>query len=173
MPRQTLKKILPSRDKVKRQFWLRPFQRLLDHPDLWAVRRRSVAPGVALGLFWTWIPIPAHSIAAGLSALALRVHLPLAMFMTLLVNPLTIIPIYFSGYLLGKRLLNSPPLPSGSFDMAVLSEQFGAVWQPLLLGNAVLGLVSALFGYVVIEGLWRTRVGQYLNARQRRKQGAA
>ena len=169
MPRQFFRKISPSRRRVIGQRWLKPFLHLLDHPDLWAIRRRSVAPGVAVGLFWTWIPIPAHSFAAGASAIALRVHLPLSMMMTAIVNPLTVVPIYLSGYLFGKRLLGTPDLPQGEWNTQFISDNLSLIWQPLLLGNLMLGILSAMLGFLLVEGLWRTRVGQYLNERRARR----
>ncbi|MFK8052691.1 MAG: DUF2062 domain-containing protein [Woeseiaceae bacterium] len=169
MPRQFFRRLSPSRARVSRQRWLKPFRGWLDHPDLWAIRRKAVAPGIALGLFWTWVPIPGHSIAAGISAIALRVHLPLAVVMTALVNPLTIVPIYYSGYLLGKNLLQSPDLSESlSWDAESIGNQLDIIWQPLLLGNVILGLISAAIGYLLVDILWRTRIGNYLTKRRER-----
>ena len=164
MPRRLLKRLSPPRHRVLRQRWLQPLRQWLDHPDLWAIRRRAVVPGIAIGLFWLWMPIPGHSIAAGLSAIALRIHLPLAMLMTFVVNPLTILPIYYAGYRLGVALLDAPALPA-SED---LLTQLDAIWQPLLAGCLLLGIASAAVGYLVLDLVWRTRVGQYLQARRER-----
>ncbi|MEM7610897.1 MAG: DUF2062 domain-containing protein [Pseudomonadota bacterium] len=170
MPRRFFRSISPSRHSVIKQRWLLPLRHLLDHPDLWAIRRRSVAPAVALGAFWMWMPIPGHSFTAGLSAIALRVQLPLTMLMTMIVNPLTILPMYYLGYQLGRVMLGIPERPftfDASFDW--LAAEFSALWLPMLVGNVFFGLVSAVIGFVLIDLVWRTRIGGYLQRRRERR----
>lgn len=168
MPRRLFRRLSPPRHRVLGQRWLRPLRRWLDHPDLWAIRRRAVAPGIAVGLFWMWIPVPGHSIAAGLSAIALRVHLPLAMLMTFIINPLTILPVYYTGYRLGQALLGTPDVEWEGAGPAWLAGQIGAIWQPLFAGCILLGVASAALAYLVVDLAWRTRVGQYLQLRRAR-----
>lgn len=168
MPRRLFRRLSPARHEVLGQRWLRPLRRWLDHPDLWAIRRRSVAPGVALGLFWLWMPIPGHSIGAGLSAIALRVHLPLAMLTTFIVNPLTILPIYYTGYRLGRVVLDTPEIVVEASGTDWLTTQLYASWQPLLAGCLLLGVSSAAIGYFVIDLAWRARIGQYRATRRSR-----
>lgn len=169
MPRQFFRRFSPSRERISRQVWLRPFRLWLDRPELWAIRRKSIAPGLAIGLFWTWMPIPGHSLAAGINAILMRVHLPIAILMTAIVNPVTIFPIYYSAYRVGKYLLNAPDLaPASEWNMEMIGSQLDVIWQPLFLGSGLLGIASALLGYILIEALWRTRVGRYLTTRRRR-----
>ncbi|MDO8413225.1 MAG: DUF2062 domain-containing protein, partial [Gallionellaceae bacterium] len=54
--RKFLQKHLPTVETIKRNRWLRPFGRWLHHPNLWHLHRRSVAGGVAVGLFCGLIP---------------------------------------------------------------------------------------------------------------------
>ena len=169
MPRRFFRAVSPSRRSVSRQGWLRPLRHLLDHPNLWAIRRRSVVPAVAVGLFWMWMPIPAHSLAAAISAIYLRIHLPLAMLMTAIVNPLTILPIYFAGYRVGRALLELPPRPfTFEFSTDWFVNEFSAIWQPLLLGCLILGAATAAIAYVALDLFWRGRIGQYVERRRRR-----
>ena len=168
MPRRLFRRLSPPRHRVLGQRWLQPLRRWLDHPDLWAIRRRAVSPAVALGLFWLWMPIPGHSLGAGLSAILLRVNLPLAMLMTFIVNPLTIVPIYYSGYLLGAALLGTPEVVGDVSGPEWLVSQLSATWQPLLAGCILMGVGSAAIGYLLVDIAWRTRIGQYLQRRRRR-----
>ncbi|MEM9171599.1 MAG: DUF2062 domain-containing protein [Pseudomonadota bacterium] len=169
MPRRFFKSISPSRRHVIAQRWLNPVRHLLDSPNLWAIRRRAVAPGVAVGLFWAWLPMPGHTFWAGLSAIALKVHLPLSMILTWVTNPLTILPMYYAAYRLGGWVLGMPPREF-TFEMSLdwLTGEFVAIWQPLVLGCVLAGALSALIGYVLVDLLWRTRVGDYLRERQAR-----
>ena len=67
---------------------------------------RSVPRGVALGLFvGVIIPVHAHRVAA-LLAIPLRANVAMAAACTLVVNPLTIPPIYYAAYRIGSWELN-------------------------------------------------------------------
>lgn len=169
MPRRLFRRLSPPRHRVIGQPWLRPLKRWLDHPDLWAIRRRAVAPGIAVGLFWMWIPIPGHSIAAGLTAIAFRVHLPLAMLVTFLINPLTILPLYYTGYQLGRTLIGAPDLAPSESSGEWLLSHIGMIWQPLFVGCIAMGLATAAVGYLFVDLAWRTRIGQYLQTRRARR----
>jgi len=90
--RDFFRKFLPHHDAVKSYRWLKPFGSRLQHPNLWHLHRRSVAGGVAIGLFCGLIPGPLQMISAALLAVLLRVNLPVAAFTTLYTNPFTIVP---------------------------------------------------------------------------------
>ena len=77
--RNFFRKFLPSHETVKSQRWLKPFGSWLHHPNLWHLHRRSVAGGVAIGLFCGLIPGPLQMISAALLAVLLRVNLPVAL----------------------------------------------------------------------------------------------
>ncbi|MEO0576046.1 MAG: DUF2062 domain-containing protein [Pseudomonadota bacterium] len=170
MPRRFFKSISPTRASVLRQRWLAPLRHWLDAPNLWAIRRRSVAPGVALGLFWAWMPLPGHSVLSALSAIGLGVHLPLATVMTFLTNPVTILPMYYAAYRVGIWLLNQPER-SFNFELSMhwLTSEITTLGPPLLLGCVLLGALTALLGFIAVDLVWRTRIGDYLRERQRRK----
>lgn len=170
MPRRFFKSISPSRTMVLRQRWLSPLRQWLDAPNLWAIRRRSVAPGVALGLFWAWMPLPGHSVLSAISAIGLRVHLPLAALMTFVTNPVTILPMYYAAYRLGIWLLDQPER-AFNFELSLgwLMSELTTLGPPLLIGCVLLGALSALIGFVTVDMLWRTRIGDYLRERRERK----
>jgi hypothetical protein len=99
------------------------------HPNLWHLHRRSVAGGVAVGLFCGLIPGPFQMITAMLFAVSLRVNLPLAVVVTTYSNPFTIVPLYFLAYELGRWVLGvsngsivaAPPFPMMHWDSWVSS----------------------------------------------------
>jgi uncharacterized protein (DUF2062 family) len=89
---------------------------------------------------------------------------------TFISNPLTMYPMYFAAYKLGRRLLGAPPI-AFDFEMSLtwLTEKFVTIWQPLTLGCLLLGTTSALIGYVVLDLLWRASLRDYqLKKRSRR-----
>jgi uncharacterized protein (DUF2062 family) len=43
------------------------------------------------------------------------------------------------------------------------------IWQPLLLGGLLCGLVAGLFGFVAVRLFWRWQISRQLRARQLRR----
>jgi uncharacterized protein (DUF2062 family) len=170
MPRRFFRKFALKRERFHGRWYLAPFAHLLHDPRLWSVRRRNVVPAFSLGLFIAFIPVPGHLLIAALLALALRINIPVAALMTLVSNPLTMGPIYYLAYRLGRRLLGTPPQPfrlEWSFDW--LTGSFLAIWQPLMLGALLLGTLAAALGYLALDLLWRASIADYVEARRRRR----
>ena len=55
----------------------------LHHPNLWHLHRRSVAGGVAVGMFCGLIPGPFQMIGAAIMSVLFRVNLPVAVHRSL------------------------------------------------------------------------------------------
>jgi uncharacterized protein (DUF2062 family) len=47
-------------------------------------------------------------------------------------------------------------------------EHLNQLWEPLLLGALVLGLLAAALGYALAQALWRVRVAYHLQRRRAR-----
>jgi uncharacterized protein len=137
---------------------------------LWAVRRRNVVPAFSLGLFIAFMPLPGHFLIAALAALALRIHIPVAVVTTFISNPLTIGPILFLAYRIGLTLMGLSPQPFlFEFSFEWFTGRFLTIWQPLVLGCVLLGSLAAFVGYAVLDLLWRASLADYLAARRRRQ----
>ena len=146
-----------------------PFRHLLHDPRLWGVQRRWVVPAFAVGLFIAWLPFPGHTLMGALAALALRINIPVAAISTWVSNPATMPPMYYLAYEFGARLLNVEERPFGfELSWAWVADTFVTIWQPMLLGCVILGLVSSAVGYVVLNGFWRLSLANY-KTRKRRK----
>lgn len=179
MPRGQFSKRLPSAQSLKESRFLKPFAPYLDHHFLWQINRRSVAGGVAVGLFFGLLIPFAQIFFAALVAIVLRVNLPTAAFCTLVSNPLTFPAIYYFAYKLGDfltgREIAVAEMVIESDIQEVVTVQQGEVigwfphlmlWiqsvgLPLLLGLLVMASVGALLGYFLVSGLWK------LHARRR------
>src|SRR5438552_10491739 len=96
MPRKFFQKYLPSHAAILNNRHIARFGTLFLHPNLWHVNRRSVAGGVAAGMFAGLVPgsNPVQFAVAALLAVAFRVNLPVAVAVTLYTNPFTIVPLY-------------------------------------------------------------------------------
>ena len=149
---------MKSRESILASRWLRPFAHLFSHPALWHLSRRSVPRALALGLFAAFIlPVGQFALAA-LLALPIRANVPLAAAATLVTNPLTFPPVYFSAYKLGSFLLQHP----SSEGAGELASSFGAkildVSGPTALGLLIFAIVGALLGYFIGAMWWRLRL---------------
>ena len=147
-----------------------PFRHLLHDNRLWGIRRRTVVPAVAVGLFVMWMPFPGHMLMACVVALALRVNIPVAAVTTLLSNPLTMAPMYFLAYRLGAWLLGAP-VKTLDIEMSLdwVTDVFVGIWQPMLLGCILLGCASSLLGMVLLDLVWRSHVGTYKAEKRKRR----
>jgi hypothetical protein len=169
MPRRFFRKFALKRDRFQDRWFLAPFDHLLHDTRLWGIRRRNVVPAFSLGLFIAFLPVPGHVLIAALTALSLRINIPIAALATFASNPLTVGPMYFLAYRVGLRLLSLQPQPF-EFELSLvwISDKFVAIWQPLLLGCILLGALAALVGYVALDALWRASIADYLAAKRGR-----
>lgn len=177
--RRVLKSILPGHEAVRDNRWLRPFAGTLLHPRLWHLNRHSAAGGVAAGLFACLIPGPLQMLGAAALAVLARVNLPLAILGTLVSNPLTIVPLYWGAFELGRRLVgdggarfSAPPAFSwsnvGPWSSAIIDWGV-SLGQPLAVGLLALGLLMAGAGYVLVAVAWRAWLVWHWRARARRR----
>jgi uncharacterized protein (DUF2062 family) len=162
--RRYLKKYLPDHETIHRNPWLRPFASSLLHPRLWHLNRHSAAGAVAAGMFCGLIPGPLQMLGAAICALIFRVNLPLAMFVTLYTNPLTIVPLYLIAYQLGRLVTGesagfvAPPEFSATALIGwteAMQAWMLAAARPLGIGLVVLAAGLAVIGYVATKLAWR------------------
>jgi uncharacterized protein (DUF2062 family) len=97
-------------------------------------------------------------LVAGVIAISLRLNIPAIYGATLLVNPVTCVPVYYTAYRVGTTLLGESP---GQFHFKPTWEWFGSlqpVWKPFLLGCMVSAIITGLAGWLILEIVWRWRV---------------
>ena len=161
-PFHWLTRHIPTRETVHQHRLLRPFAPHLTHNSLWRMTRRSVPRAVALGLFVAVIIPVMHTAIAAILAIPTRANVAIAAAFTLVVNPVTIPPLYYAAYRVGAWELHH--------DATVVSpaaaERFSGELSRLLFwiheasGSIALGVLtiaaaSALLGYVAAALVWR------------------
>ena len=170
MPRRFFRKFAIKRHQVSEQWFLAPFKHLLHDHRLWGIRRRTVVPAFATGLFIAFLPVPGHTAMGALAALALRINIPITALSTWASNPLTMGPMFYAAYRLGRALLDVPAQP---FEFALswewVTNKLVTIWQPMLLGCMLLGCVAAVAGYVVLDLLWRWSLADYKMLKRRKR----
>jgi hypothetical protein len=168
--RKFLRRFLPHHDSVRENRYVAWFGPRLQHHNLWHLHRRSVAGGIAAGLFAGLIPgsNPVQFTAGALLAIAFRVNLPISVLVTLYSNPFTIVPLYVTAYALGQLvLLESGGTPVAPLDLygkpytewlAAALHWLANIGKPLLVGLPLLALLLALVGYFAADYAWRMYV---------------
>lgn len=177
--RKFLQKFLPHHDSIKSNRWLKHFGSWLHEPGLWHLHRRSVAGGVAIGLFCGLIPGPLQMIGATLVAVLLRANLPVALFTTLYTNPFTIVPLYMLAYRIGAWVSGAqngiavvqPDFPALDWQnwMSGLWTWLAQLGKPLLIGLPLLAVILAIAGYLLVRIIWRIAVILKWRSRKWRK----
>lgn len=158
-------------ETLRRHPSLRLFQRWLHDPNLWDLNRYSVSTAVFIGFFVAFAPLPIHMVAAALFAIWWRANLPVAVAAVWISNPVTITPQFYLAYKIGARILRQPQNDFAfQLSMHWVREEFAALWQPLLLGCLVCGLITATFGWIAVRILWRAQVVARWRARQRQRE---
>jgi uncharacterized protein (DUF2062 family) len=119
-----------------------------------SVNRRMITRGVAVGLFWGFIPMPMQMLAVMATTPFLRFNVPIAISMVWLSNPITMPPMYYMEYLTGNFLLGREGLEDIELTMAWFTENFDDILVPLYVGTSFYSIVVTGIVYVVLNRLW-------------------
>lgn len=166
MPRSFIRRFTPSQRALQRRWFLRPFGARIADPRLWGLCRRGVTGAFGVGLAICFVPLPVHLILASLSAVLWRLNIPVIVGAVLLINPVTIVPVYYVAYRVGAALLGTPP-QHFTFHLSWdwLQNGLGPMWKPFLLGCLICGVVSGVLGWMMLELVWRWRVAARYRSR--------
>ncbi|MES9869926.1 MAG: DUF2062 domain-containing protein [Sedimenticola sp.] len=174
MPKHIIRKYAPDHETIRSHKHMQVFGKLLHDPNLWHMNRRSVSGAFAVGLFWSFIPMPFQMVAAAATAIPARVNLPISVALVWISNPLTMPPMFYFNYLVGALFVGNGA-EAADFEMTLewFSQSMGQIWQPLYLGSLICGIIAALLGYAVMRGLWRLHIVSHLKRRRERKRTEA
>lgn len=163
---------IPRRENIHRYRLLRPFAARLSRSDLWRLNHRSVPRAVAVGL-GVGIIIPVlHMVIAALVAVPTRANVAIAAGTTLVVNPLTIPPMYYAAYRIGTWELRKETIVDAEQAAHVSGELSRMLFWiheasgPIALGILTLAAVMSLLGYLVSSLGWRWWVSSRWRARR-------
>ena len=181
MLRKFLRRVLPDHQTVRDNRYIARFANRIQHHNLWHLHRRSVAGGVAAGLFAGLIPgsNPVQFAAGTLLAITFKVNLPLSLLVTLYSNPFTIVPLYWLAFKLGQLVLLQDGSELPAMALALEGKGFtewlpaalqwiGGVGKPLLVGIPLLAILLALIGHFLTDWAWRLGVMLQWHLRKRR-----
>jgi hypothetical protein len=139
---------------------------LLDR-RLWRLERRSVAGGLAVGVFIALTPtVGVHFVLTVVIAFLLRVNIPAALLASLILNPLVLVPIYAGEHELGAWILdrlsraNVDPMPARAAKALHEARALG-------VGSLVTATTAAALLYASTLAL-----GGWFDRRRRRRAAA-
>ncbi|MFO7820702.1 MAG: DUF2062 domain-containing protein [Lentisphaeria bacterium] len=122
------------------------------HYHIWTVNTKTLAGGLALGLFIAFTPtIPFQMLLCVTGALILRVNLPIALAACWITNPLTALPIYIQSYRVGRFLLHETKSAALILDLFEFESKTGRFMEQSLYlwsGSLIFSTTFAVAGYL-------------------------
>ncbi|HYU12653.1 MAG TPA: DUF2062 domain-containing protein [Stellaceae bacterium] len=174
-----LRRHIPTRETVHQNRLLRPFASHLTHSSLWRLNRRSVPRAVALGLFVAVIIPVMHTAVAAVLAIPARANVAVAAAFTLVVNPLTIPPLYYAAYRIGawelhqdSRLVNAAAAERVSSELSRILFWIHQASGPIALGVLTIAVAAAVVGYTAAALSWRFLARSRYRRRRKLRAGA-
>lgn len=169
MAKKIFKRWLPDAADIKSRPALNFLGRFLHDPNLFHLNRHSVSGAVSIGLLVAFIPTIGQMPIAACLALLFRVNLPMAVALVWITNPLTMPPLYFICYELGRWVMGLPPLPFAmEFTTEWFTHQLAHIWKPFLLGSLIIGVSLSGLGYIAVQVFWRLHVISHWKKRKQR-----
>jgi len=170
MPKKLLLKVLTDHWRIREHPSLRFLGTRLRDPNLFHITERSLSGGFAVGLFVAWVPLPFQMILAALAAIFVRVNLPVSVILVWITNPITMPAMLYLAYRIGL-LLTGEPEGQFSFELSIdwFRFQLVHVWEPLLLGCTILGILSSVAGYITVRLAWESRFVRLIVLKSQRK----
>ncbi|MFM7397286.1 MAG: DUF2062 domain-containing protein [Gammaproteobacteria bacterium] len=169
MLRNTIRQLGRQAQTLRDSWFARPFAHVFIDPRLWSMQRRSITAAFGIGLAICFIPLPVHIPVAFMLAMLLRLNVPTLIGTVFIVNPITVVPIYYLAYVTGRMALGQAP---GKFRFELswdwLQNGLGPVWKPFLLGCLICSVVFGLAGWFLLDRIWRSRVLKKYRERRHR-----
>jgi uncharacterized protein (DUF2062 family) len=156
---------IPTRESIHHYRLLRPFAKRLSNPSLWRMTHRSVPRAVALGLGIGVIIPFMHTVIAAILAIPSRANVAIAAAVTLVVNPITIPPMYYAAYRIGSWELHHDSLVDPAAARRFSSELSRFLFWihhasgPIALGILTIAVTAAVVGYALSALGWRWWLG--------------
>ena len=147
----TLKKYSPKRENVNLG-WL---NKHLTDPELWKWNKKSIAKGLAIGLFCAFLPVPIHILLAGILAVTFSGNILLSLLVVWVNNPITIVPIFYFTYKLGASIIGVEMDPEFEFSFGYLMDNFWSATLALWVGGLITSITVSTLGYFSVISIYK------------------
>ena len=157
------KNFIPKKEIIIQQHasWL---GKKIHDPNLWGFNVQSVSRGIAIGLFFAFIPLPIQMVLAVTFSALFRANVPLAIACTWITNPITFIPINYFIVRIGERVLNIQHQEftikhldfnsDWSKNFEALSNWAHELGKPFLVGLPIAAFSVAIISYILVIAIW-------------------
>ncbi|NBW90008.1 MAG: DUF2062 domain-containing protein [Gammaproteobacteria bacterium] len=150
-------------------WYARPFARVFDEPGLWSMQRRSITAAFGAGLAICFVPLPIHTVLALLVAAVARLNVPTIIGTIWIVNPITMVPIFYFAYTVGCWMVGAPSTQFAfELSWAWLEHGLGPMWLPFLTGCAACAAAFGIGGWLLLDRLWIWHARYRYRTRHRR-----
>jgi len=143
--------------QLRKNKYIVKFGKVVKAENLWHFNRHSIIWGITIGVICSWIPTPFHTTIAVIIAILVDCNIPLVAISIWVANPATMPIMYYAAYRVGEYILQMPQQHI-SFHISIkdLMAAFHEVWEPLLLGCLILGILSGIASYIILTIIWDT-----------------
>ncbi len=176
--KKIISKLLPNYQSMKHYLGSSRYADKILNSNCLHITHRSVSRAVGIGLFFAFLPIPLQMILAATTAILFRANIMIAIIMTWITNPITFLPFNYLIFSVGHYVTQNDEvfhsIPTISFNalysstiINVYGEWLKQAGISFLVGIPIVATLSAIFGYILVEILWRAHV--YLNIMKRKR----
>ncbi len=159
--------------RLRHRPWWKAATRPISNRALWIPCRDTVASGLAIGLFFSMMPMPFQMIPAALLTIRAKANVPFAMAACWVTNPVTTGPVLWGQGVLGHWMRESLGVPMPHFLVKAAFHvpgvgSFNAA--SYFLGMITSAVVLALCAYPLAH-LFSAIMPQHLPVRRRNRTG--
>jgi uncharacterized protein (DUF2062 family) len=155
--------------RLRHRPWWQAISRPLLNRNLWIPCRDTVASGLAIGLFFSMMPMIPQSIVAAILAMRVKANVPFAMAACFISNPFTNVPFWIAQIRLGQWLIDVLSLPVPHFLAKAHMSLPGVGTLSVsnyIVGFVAMGLLLALAAYPLVH-LFSVILPHHLPVRKR------
>ncbi len=168
MPRNWLRRALPKSQHILHHAALRGLGSLLHDPYLLHLNRRSVSLAVFIGLAASFLPLVGQMAIAGALAVLLRANLVISVMLVWISNPLTMPFMFYWNYRVVLWISGQSPELVANYDLDWWLNNIFHIWEFVLYGGILLGLLTGFAGFLLTRLFWRISVTRSWRQRQLR-----
>lgn len=161
--------------RLRDRGWWKVVSRPLLDRALWIPCRDTVANGLAIGLFFSMMPMIPQSVIAAILAMRVKANVPFAMAACFISNPFTNVPIWIAQIRLGQWLIDVLSLPVPHFLVKAHMSLPGVGTLSVsnfIVGFVAMGVLCALCAYPMVHA-FSAIMPHHLPVRKKRKGEAA
>ncbi len=153
----TFQRWLPNQDRLQQVVGKgRIMSWLIERKGVWSLHRRSLAGGIALGLFVGLTPtVGIQTVLVLLGAPFLRANFPVAFLALWVSNPITTPPLYWAFNRLGAWVFSDFLPLSRLTELAPFAQTLVQQSAFLWLGSLLLAVPISVFSYIGFIWVWR------------------